>query len=122
MRNKINRFLIFLFVDNVFLHKWWKCHQLGERSFFISGRQFHICARCTGIFIGYLISPFLTPWRSVTLYLFPIALFCIGIDGITQYFNWRMSNNMLRFVTGFSFGLTFLPFIIYLIGGIIFGC
>ena|GEM_PF-1821783 len=121
LRNRLNYFLIFVFVDNVFLHKWWRCHRLGKRSFFVSGRQFHVCARCTGIFIGYMVSPFFIPWGNIALYLFPISVICMGLDGITQLFSWRTSNNLLRLVTGLSFGFTFLPFFIYILGGIIVG-
>ena len=28
------------------------CHQMPERSFFIRGKQFPVCARCTGVMIG----------------------------------------------------------------------
>lgn len=111
----MQRLLIFVFVDSVFLHRWWRCHRRAERSFFVAGRQFHICARCTGIFIGYATSPFLIPWRESALYLFPIALMCMGLDGVTQNLGWRNSNNPLRLATGFAFGFTFLPFIIHIV-------
>src|SRR5207248_3168461 len=29
------------------------CHQIPERSFFIDGHPFAICARCTGIYFGF---------------------------------------------------------------------
>jgi len=32
------------------------CHQKPERSFFIKGYQFPVCARCTGVIIGYLLA------------------------------------------------------------------
>ena len=118
----IKQALIYTFVDSMFFHEYWHCHQLSERSFFVSGRQFHICARCTGLFVGYVVSPILIPWRYYSLYLFPIAALCMLIDGITQMLNWRTSNNILRLLTGFSFGFTFLSFLIYIIGGIVFGC
>ncbi|MDR0653084.1 MAG: DUF2085 domain-containing protein [Synergistaceae bacterium] len=107
-----DKFLISLFVDNVFLHKYWKCHCLAERSFFIAGRQFHICARCTGIFTGYIFSVLLLPLRRYTLFLFPLFLLIILLDGGTQFLNFRESNNMLRFSSGLGFGLTLLPFLI----------
>lgn len=32
------------------------CHQMPERSFFISGYQFPVCARCTGVIISAIIA------------------------------------------------------------------
>ena len=29
------------------------CHQMPERSFFYKGKQFPVCARCTGVIIGF---------------------------------------------------------------------
>jgi uncharacterized membrane protein len=31
------------------------CHQIPERSFYVSGVQFPVCARCTGLYLGALI-------------------------------------------------------------------
>jgi uncharacterized membrane protein len=31
------------------------CHQIPERSFYASGVQFPVCARCTGLYLGGLI-------------------------------------------------------------------
>jgi uncharacterized membrane protein len=28
------------------------CHQLPDRSFFVSGTQWPVCARCTGLYLG----------------------------------------------------------------------
>lgn len=28
------------------------CHQIAERSFFTAGRQWPVCARCAGIYLG----------------------------------------------------------------------
>lgn len=81
------------------------CHRLPERSFFIKGHQFPVCARCTGFYISLAI---------VLLYdlLFPIKFtfngFIMGIilcmpfiiDGVTQYLGFRQSTNLLRLITG----------------------
>src|SRR5258705_2465494 len=37
------------------------CHQLPERSFFIAGHQFAVCARCTGLYAGFTLLLLLYP-------------------------------------------------------------
>src|SRR5260370_15307247 len=37
------------------------CHQLPERSFFIAGHQFAVCARCTGLYAGFTLAMLLYP-------------------------------------------------------------
>ena len=37
------------------------CHQLPERSFFIDGHPFAVCARCTGIYAGFAIAAVVYP-------------------------------------------------------------
>ena len=121
MKRFLERCLIGLFVDNLTLDKYWRCHQLSERSFFIRGRQFHICARCTGILVGYIFSPILLFLNSKAVVIgFVICTAIMGVDGFTQLFGWRESVNILRFVTGLGFGLTFLPFCIAVIILILF--
>ena len=46
-----------LLLHKYFMHigKYSGCHQMPERSFFINGMQFPLCARCTGILVGYLV-------------------------------------------------------------------
>jgi uncharacterized membrane protein len=36
----------------VYLAGAFVCHQLPERSFHVSGIQFPVCARCTGLYLG----------------------------------------------------------------------
>ena len=36
----------------VYLAGSFVCHQIPERSFHISGIQFPVCARCTGLYLG----------------------------------------------------------------------
>lgn len=113
IRHLWENLLIRFFVNNLTLDKYWRCHQRQERSFFIKGRQFHICARCTGILTGYLFSPvlcFLSCEEIVKSFI--ICALIMAIDGFTQLFGWRESVNILRFITGLGFGLTFPPFCI----------
>src|SRR4051812_22204660 len=37
------------------------CHQLPERSFFIAGHKFAVCARCTGLYLGFTSLTLLYP-------------------------------------------------------------
>lgn len=105
------KLLIRLFVDNLTLDKYWHCHQMQQRSFFVRGRQFHICARCTGILIGYIFSPLLF-FLSLEIIVksFVICALIMAVDGFTQLWGWRESGNILRFITGLGFGFTFPPF------------
>ena len=107
------KLLIKLFVDNLILAKYWRCHHKFERSFFVKGRQFHLCARCTGIVTGYYFSPFF--WliaRENTVICFITFTLIMALDGFTQLWNLRTSTNPLRFITGLGFGLTFPAFCI----------
>jgi len=94
-----------LFVANPFLALW-HCHRRCERSFFVNGRQFGVCARCTGLLIGFALSPLAVPLGSG--FLIPAAyaaLALLGLDGGTQLAGWRVSTNRLRVVTGLAVGL-----------------
>ena len=82
------------------------CHQLPERSFFFKGKQFPVCARCTGIHIGYLSFPiFLFGFLSLSLWLSIVLILPTVIDGLTQAFLERESTNWLRFITGLTAGI-----------------
>ena len=82
------------------------CHRLPERSFFYQGRQLPVCARCTGLAVGYMAYPLLL-LRVVSIGYVPavVLLLPCALDGITQLLNWRVSNNSLRFITGVLCGI-----------------
>jgi len=82
------------------------CHQKPERSFFWNGKQFPMCARCTGIHIGYLSMPFFL-FEFVYIDFWPSLLLVLPtyIDGTLQAFlNWE-STNFRRVTTGFLAGI-----------------
>lgn len=88
------------------------CHRRPDRSFFFRGHQFPVCARCTGFLVGtlaYCIFSFLVPVHySYTLLIIALLIqLPYIVDGTTQFFGYRESNNNLRFITGFigAFGL-----------------
>lgn len=96
------------------------CHRIKVRSFLIGERQFPLCARCTGMYLGTLLG-FLFQLRSgrkgalpslkfkITLGLFLVAF---GIDGVNSYVHFFPSvptlytpENWLRLLTGTGVGL-----------------
>ncbi len=86
--------------------EWVTCHRKPERSFFWRGKQFPVCARCTGFYLGYLTFPIFTfsIWNLNLLWSILLTLPAI-IDGLTQaYFN-RESNNWLRLFIGIFSGI-----------------
>ncbi len=82
------------------------CHRRPERSFFFRGRQFPVCARCTGMLFGYCTIPlFLLHILKLNLLWSMLFLLPMVLDGYTQSMGYRASNNILRFVTGLLFGI-----------------
>lgn len=99
------------------------CHRITERSFTINGRQFPLCARCTGMYLGAaltIVVLFLAgrakwvllprKWLFLTL-LGLIGL--MGIDGLNSYSHFFPNaphlyepKNWLRLATGMGAGLT----------------
>ena len=92
-----------IFVDSVFWYKFWHCHRLPSRSFRVNNRQFHICARCTGLASGIFILPLAFLLKDLSLLTLILLSLTTFIDGFTQLLLKRESNNSLRFITGFAF-------------------
>lgn len=86
------------------------CHRKPERSFFIKGHQFPVCARCTGFYIS-LITYFIYTYYffvDYNIYLLSFAIILLiptAIDGLSQFLEYRESNNTLRLITGLMGGL-----------------
>lgn len=103
------------------------CHQIDSRSFHINGRQFPMCARCTGQFLGAMLAIFYQsvvgkrrvgrPGWSVIAVL--VALFvAYAVDGMNSYLHLQAMvnafpnlprlyepSNTLRLLTGTGVGL-----------------
>ena len=89
------------------------CHQLPERSFFGGGVQVPVCARDTGIYVGFVVSlalisalqhrptGFPRPWVAVLLVGFVVAM---AVDGVTSYAGIRETTNAIRLATGLLAG------------------
>ncbi len=99
------------------------CHRITERSLVINGRQFPLCARCSGMYLGVVVV-FLTLWlggrlRQAALPPFPVLLTLLafvavmGVDGVNSYLHFFPNaphlyepRNWLRLFTGLGTGLT----------------
>lgn len=109
--NIFQKAVIKLFIDNPYLCCY-GCHRNPKRSFFINNRQFNVCARCTGILSGLLISMPLIFINVIYInYIFYLFILLNFLDGTTQLLKWRESNNNLRFILGLGFSCSLLFFI-----------
>lgn len=86
------------------------CHRLPDRSLTINGYTLPICARCTGIVMGSILSIIMI-YFNITFSIMTclILLIPLIVDGGTQYLNYRLSNNSLRLATGILFGIGYIP-------------
>jgi uncharacterized membrane protein len=91
------------------------CHQLPERSFFGGGVQVPVCARDTGIYLGFVVGfavlwlttrgrrpsgfPSATGWVVVALFIGSMV-----VDGVSSYGSWRTTTNLIRLFTGTAAG------------------
>ena len=87
------------------------CHQFPTRSLYIFGSNMGLCARCfaiysililSSIFLIYFDTKLLWSYRCVVAIALIIPLL---VDGLTQYYNIRESNNYIRVITGVLAGL-----------------
>lgn len=83
------------------------CHQILDRSFCINGKQFPVCARCTGVFLGNI-----TAYAIFLIHIPPVNLCLLGctimlVDWLVQYIDICESTNMRRLITGVVGGYSF---------------
>jgi len=83
------------------------CHQLPERSFFYKGKQFPVCARCTGVSIGQFAALTAGLFRPVPTKTALALLTFMGLDWLVQEMGIKESTNRRRLITGIcgGFGL-----------------
>ena len=99
-----------------FLKIFFGCHSLPARSFFWKGKQFPICARCTGELFGMILECLLfiflhwyARWGWCIVFVMPLV-----IDGVLQLKTKWFSNNPLRFFTGTFFGIALISFLLHI--------
>lgn len=92
------------------------CHQMPERSFFIKEYQVPVCARCCGVFLGYLVAPFFyIKFGFITLlYVALTGLILMFMDWFLQAVHIKESTNLRRLLSGIAGGfgsmIVFLKF------------
>jgi uncharacterized membrane protein len=105
------------------------CHRIVERSFLVGGIPLPLCARCTGLHLGFLTSTLVSFWRGrrrpaclppggilVILFLF---LLLVGLDGVNSLLTLfpilpplYEPHNSLRLISGTLEGITFAGILI----------
>ncbi len=88
------------------------CHQLAERSFFVKNIQFPVCARCTGIFVGYLLGFLIFFQYKIPIYLCITFCLIMFLDWLLQHRNIKQSTNLRRFITGTLCGIGYISIFI----------
>jgi uncharacterized membrane protein len=97
---------------NIWLRQAPLCHSIPERCFVYKNRHLPICARCTGILFGGILSLFFLNIFNLNFSFqtsFILAVPMI-IDGGLQYLNYIISNNNRRFLTGLFCGIATVIF------------
>ena len=92
------------------------CHQNPSRCFFLFEYPLAVCARCFGVYFGFLggtgLYPFLKGFSNITLPKTRVFIFVslpIIIDTMGNFFHLWMTSSWFRFTVGFIWGMI-LPF------------
>ena len=97
-----------------FLQLFFGCHARPDRSFYFKGKQFPICARCTGELVG-MISGILIAviWGYPRFYIVILLMLPLVFDGTLQKLTSYESTNMRGLFTGILFGIALIFMFIY---------
>ncbi|HJC58643.1 MAG TPA: DUF2085 domain-containing protein [Candidatus Eisenbergiella intestinipullorum] len=91
-----------------FLRIFFGCHARPDRSFYWHGRQFPICARCTGELAGILTGiPAILIFGYLSIPVMALLMLPMVADGFRQLLTKYTSTNLRRVITGFFFGMAF---------------
>lgn len=93
------------------------CHQLDERSLHTAGHPLAVCARCTGIYVGFLAGAIalvlrLTVARNTPRWLLVVGLLPIVVNVVVGPGDTDAPGLLVRCVTGFIAGGTLSLFTI----------
>lgn len=91
------------------------CHQMPERSFFYKGFQFPVCARCTGVLLGFAAAAPLFFFYPLDIRIALLLSFVMFLDWFIQFLKICPSTNLRRLLTGIigGFGWTYVHLYFY---------
>lgn len=97
-----------------FLRIFFGCHARPDRSFYFRGKQFPICARCTGELVGMVLCiPILIVWGCPSFGTVLFLMLPLIIDGFAQRLTPYESGNIRRLITGILFGIALIFTFVY---------
>ena len=89
------------------------CHQMPERSFFIKGFQFPVCARCIGVILSAIIATIIFFKKRLPIGLC-LSMSCVMLlDWGMQYLKIKESTNSRRLITGLIGGFGYSTLHLY---------
>lgn len=96
------------------------CHQLPDRSLFIKGRQFPVCARCTGVWLGYPAGTAMYFFADTDIRLSLLLCGIMFADWFLQYTGVLLSTNHRRLASGFLCGMGYMDILLKAAAAIFF--
>lgn len=97
-----------------FLQIFFGCHARPDRSFYFRGKQFPICARCTGELIGMIAGIPIVIFQGCPRFVIVLVMMIpLVFDGFLQRLTSYESGNIRRLITGILFGIAMIFALIY---------
>ena len=98
------------------------CHQISERTIYLDNLPLPVCARDTGIYMGFFIAFVFCiakgrlksdkpPDFSISIVLV-LMMIPMMIDGTSSYIGLRRTDNTVRLITGLFFGMPIPIFLV----------
>lgn len=90
------------------------CHQLPQRSFQLNGVFLPVCARCSGMYLGFFIAalagstPFLVISKHLQKSVLCLSLALLGADVAASFFGFIESPLWIKNLIGLFFGFSLL--------------